>query len=114
MKCNKCGKDKFEDWKNGITYEGLDEHHNPPEFISEYLKEKWSGEYYSLCRKCHRELHDEIIKIMNKKAETLKFIKSEYWVMQRMSLNQLRECKKEIYDFTNKWLEKKENDTNSR
>jgi hypothetical protein len=107
MKCQKCGKD-FSDaiWKSGETYEGIDQHHNPPEFISDYLGEAWSGEFYNLCRKHHRELHDEILKILNKKSTALKFINSEYWICKRMNKNQIKEAQKEIYEFTLIWLNK--------
>ena len=100
VKCDKCGKSIFRDWVSGETYEGLDEHHNPPQFT---LKE-WKGEFVYLCRKCHRELHDEILILMNKKAGTLKFIKSEFWVMKRMNEQQKEELSQEVYDFTKEWL----------
>lgn len=111
MKCQKCGRE-FEDcWESKKTYEGIDYHHNPPISFSKFLNEKWKGKIIPLCRKCHKDLHSEIIKILNKKAETLKFIKSEYWVFQRMNLLKIKETQKEIYDFTIKWLNQKENDS---
>ena len=102
MKCQKCNEEFSENsWKNGETYVAIDKHHNPPEF----LMERWKGEIYNLCRKCHRKLHDKIITLMNKKTNTPKFIKSEYWVMQRMTPDQIEESCSEIYKFTKKWIE---------
>ncbi len=114
MKCQKCDK-HFTDkeWKSGETYKGIDVHHNPPEFISDYLGEPWSGEFYDLCRKCHGELHDEIIKILNKKSTSLKFINSEYWICKRMTQKQIKECKEEIYLFTKKWIKEKDGDNDT-
>jgi hypothetical protein len=110
MKCDYCNEDFSESkWEKGVTYEGIDSHHNPPEFLSDFLKEQWSGEFYNLCRKHHRELHDQIILLLNKKANTLKFIKSEYWVLQKMNLKQIEEVKEEIIEFTRRWI----NDGNS-
>lgn len=113
MICGKCHKD-FSDkkWESGETYDGIDAHHNPPEFISDYLKEQWSGEFYYLCRKHHREIHDEIIKILNNKSTSLKFINSEFWVCKRMSLQEIQECKEEIYNFTRNWIKNKEGEKN--
>lgn len=115
MICEKCKKD-FSDvkWKSGETYEGLDRHHNPPEFISEYLNESWSGEFYDLCRKDHRELHDELLKILNEIAGTLKFLNSEYWVCKKMSPQQKEESKKKMYEFTKEWIIKKEGEDVTR
>ena len=107
--CEKCNKIFNEKWESKKTYEGIDQHHNPPEFLSEFLNDNWSGEFYNLCRKCHRKLHDEIIIILNKKANAIKFINSEYWILQKMNEKQIQEVKNEIYDFTKKWI--KENDT---
>lgn len=107
--CDKCNRLFMSEWKSGVTYEGIDKHHNPPEFISDFFKEEWSGEFYRLCRKCHRDLHDEILIILNKHSTSFKFIKSEHWVMKKMTPKTIRESQKEIYDFTKKWI--KENDT---
>lgn len=109
MICDKCKKDfSYIKWKSKETYKGIDVHHNPPEFISDYFKEKWSGEFYNLCRDCHVKLHHQIKKLLNKKAGTLKFINSEYWVMKRMSPIQIKESKRDIYCFTKDWLKKEE------
>ena len=107
MRCDKCGGDFDEKAEKYKTYKGIDVHHNPPQF----LMDKWEGETYNLCRKCHRELHDEIIKILNQVAHTLKFNKNEYWVCQQMSPNEKEIAKQVVYDFTNRWLEKKDGDT---
>ena len=64
--CDKCNKLIMHKWESGKTYEGIDAHHNPPEFISNFFKEEWSGEFYRLCRKCHRDLHNKILIILNK------------------------------------------------
>jgi len=105
MKCVKCKEDVTVKWISGETYKGIDEHHNPPEFLSDYLKENWSGEKYYICRDCHDKLHKEIRKILNKFAGTLKFVDSDYWILKKMNLLQIQESKKIIYDFTKKWLE---------
>ncbi len=76
IECEKCN-DLWDSntWESGVTYKGIDKHHNPPEFISNFFKEKWSGEFYNLCRKCHRDLHNEILIILNKHSTSFKFIK---------------------------------------
>jgi len=105
MICQKCNGDFSEAiYQKCKTYEGIDEHHNPPEFLSNFLKESWSGEFYKLCRKCHRKLHDEIIVILNKKVNSFKLINSEYWILQKMNLKQIKEVKDEIYSFTLEWM----------
>jgi len=110
MKCEKCKKDFSEHiWENGKTYKGIDEHHNPPQF----LMENWKGKTYNLCRKCHRNLHDLIIDMMNKKANTLKFIKSEYWVMQKLTPKQKKELCEEVYNFTELWIREDEHGNNT-
>lgn len=110
MKCSKCKKEFEEnEWEKGITYEGLDRHHNPPEFLSNFLNEMWSGEFYYLCRKCHKQLHKEIIKILNKKLDNFKFINSEYWTLKRMNLKQIKEVQSEIQYFTKKWVKEVKN-----
>ena len=105
IKCDKC-KRFFDSnsWERGKTYKGIDKHHNPPTFFSKVLKKSWSGEIYNLCRKCHRELHNNIIKILNKKIQTLKFINSEHWILKKMNLKQIKEAEKEIYQFTKEWI----------
>ena len=101
MKCAKCSKD-FPDnsWVKGETYEGIDYHHNPPEF----LMDKWEGEIIPLCRKCHKELHYEIKKILNDIAKTLKFVNSEYWVIQKMSLAQKKIAFVRVFEYTKEWI----------
>jgi len=106
MKCDKCGND-FSGYiyEKGETYNGIDEHHNPPKF----LMRNWEGKFYNLCRGCHRKLHDEIIIILNKVAGTLKFNKSEHWVTKKMSPNQIEEARKIVYIFTEEWINEQEN-----
>jgi len=110
MECQKCNH-YFKDscWESKKTYHGIDEHHNPPRFLSKKLKEKWIGETYNLCRKCHRKLHDEILKILNENSNNFKFIKSEYWTLKKMNIKQIKKAKEEIYAFTKRWI--KEDDT---
>lgn len=114
MLCEKCGGD-FEEfvYEKGETYKGIDGHHNPPTFL---MKVNWEGEIHNLCREHHRELHDKIIVILNSIARTLKFIKSEHWVLQKMSPKQIEEARKVVYKFTREWLNKevKENGGKNR
>ena len=101
MKCKKCLKDFKENlWKIKKTYEGIDYHHNPPKF----MVKNWVGEEIILCRSCHRKLHDLIIKILNEEARTLKFCKSEHWVLTKLSLVQREKATERIIKFTNEWL----------
>lgn len=109
MICDKCKKDfSHITWISGETYEGIDKHHNPPEFLSDYLREQWSGEFYNLCRDCHKQLHKEILIILNKKSSNLKFINSEFWICKKMSLKELQEVKIGIYNFTKEWINGKD------
>ena len=115
MICEKCRKGfSNSNWKSGVTFEGIDRHHNPPEFISNRLGEEWSGEFYNLCRKCHREIHTEILIILNVKSNALKFINSEHWICERMNTKQIEEAKEEIYLFTKEWIMKKEDEGDAR
>ena len=110
MICDKCKKEfNGMEWKSGETYEGIDLHHNPPQF----MMNKWEGKTYNLCRKCHRKLHDEIIKILNKFANTLKFIKSEYWVWNKIIPNKRQEIKDEIIKFSEVWINDSETTSKS-
>ena len=112
INCNKCKKlFGSKEWKSGETYKAIDKHHNPPEFLSNFFKEKWSGEFYNLCRKCHRELHDKILIILNNNSNSSKFIKSEYWIMQKMTPNKIKESQEEIYKFTKDWIKKDDTST---
>jgi len=113
VECYKCRKEIVVTWKSGEIYLGIDIHHNPPEFISNFLNEEWSGECYNLCRKCHIELHKEIKKILNEVAKTLKFVNSEHWICQRMNKYQIKEAKEKIYFFTKKWVEETNGNTNT-
>ena len=103
-KCCKCKKDfSHIKWEGGKTYEGLDEHHNPPEEISRFLNEEWKGEFYLLCRECHKELHKEITKILKKYSLKPKY-NSDYWLMQYSTPTKIKEAQKEIYNYTYKLL----------
>jgi len=107
--CHKCYQVCNEKWISGKTYLGIDRHHNPPEFISNFFKENWSGEFYKLCRKCHVSLHKEIKNILFKNSNSASFINSENWLMKKMTIEQIKKAKQEIYIFTKRWI--KENDT---
>ena len=107
--CNKCYcRCGQEAWGKGITYTGIDRHHNPPEFLSDFFKEEWSGEFYNLCRECHVELHRKIKKILNKHSSSFKFINSEYWTLMKMTPVTIRTAQKEIYSFTKRWIKKED------
>lgn len=114
MKCDKCKKDFSEEiWESGKTYKGIDEHHNPPQFMFED-EEVWKGVLYNLCREHHRFLHDKIIKILNQEAGTLKFLKSEYYVWLKMNKIQKLSAREKIFEFTENFIkEEKNGDTNS-
>lgn len=99
MKCDKCKKDFEENqWERFVKYKGIDQHHNPPTFITNFLKEKWEGKFYNLCRNCHTEgknnLHFNIKKILNKHSNSNKLINSEQWIMKKMTINQIQNAKK--------------------
>jgi len=111
--CDKCKK-SFETsnknyWQSGEKFEGIDEHHNPPEEISRFLKEKWSGELFNLCRSCHKKLHIKITSILKKYSRNPHY-NSDYWLMQYSTPKEIKEAEKEIYNFTKKWI-KEEDDT---
>ncbi len=101
MICQKCKKD-FSGIKpeKNKTYKGIDYHHSPPKFM---LKE-WEGEEIPLCRKHHRQLHDEILKIMFKHSNLLKFKKSEYWTWIGILPINRKKCIEEVIYFTSRWL----------
>ena len=99
--------------EKGVTYKGIDEHHNPPKFMFEKY-EKWKGKLYNLCRKHHRKLHDEIINILNLEAKMLKFIKSEYWVWMKMNLIQRGKARERVFKFTERWINKKEEEDDTK
>jgi len=109
--CEKCNKIFTDKWRINITYKGIDIHHNPPEFISTFLNEPWSGEFYNLCRDCHIELHREIKNILHKNSNGLKFINSEDWLLKKMTINQIKKARDEIYLFTKKWVGDNDNTT---
>tara|TARA_Y100000310_G_C20563480_1_gene754266 strand:- start:743 stop:1078 length:336 start_codon:yes stop_codon:yes gene_type:complete len=102
MLCEKCGEDITDQWESGITYKGEEEHHNPPKF----MMEEWSGTLHDLCVDCHDNLHEEIIKILNKTIGSLKFCNSEYWVWKKMSKQQREEARLGVVKFTLTWLKK--------
>jgi hypothetical protein len=100
MKCAYDGEEIEDIWESGKTYEGVDEHHNPPQF----LMENWEGETYYLCRKHHVELHKQIKIILNRIAGTMKFCNSEDWLLKKMNINQIRQARQEVYDYTKRWI----------
>lgn len=106
MICEKCGKNLSHiKAKKYITYEGIDEHHNPPTFM---LK-TWVGEIMLLCRKHHKKLHDEILKIMFRHSLLRVPKKSEYWTWIKILPINRKKCIDEIIKFTKGWI----NDTNT-
>ena len=105
MICDKCKKNIDSKWESGITYEGIDFHHNPPQF----LMKDWKGDLLTLCRNCHtgsNGIHNKILILMNKKANTLKFNGSEHWLLQKMCQKDIDELANEVFEFTNNWLNK--------
>jgi hypothetical protein len=108
--CAKC-HEKFcnQDYPAGSIFQGIDEHHNPPKFLTG--EKEWNDfegrQFLNLCREHHRELHDEIIVILNRVAKTLKCNKSEHWVCQKMSPAQKKEATKEVFEYTKRWLSQK-------
>jgi hypothetical protein len=112
MICEKC-KNNFEvRAEKNITYTGIYYHHNPPTFMFE-KNEEWEGEIIPLCRKNHRELHDCLIEIMFKHSTLFKRNKSENWLWLHTLGNERINCRDEVFEFTDKWLEVKD-DTNTR
>jgi hypothetical protein len=102
MICDKCKKDNKEIWEKDKTYLGIDEHHNPPRFMIE----SWEGDIFNLCRECHRNLHDEIIKIMLKYSNLLnKRNKSEYWIWLHTFSEERKNCMEDVISFTKKWIQ---------
>jgi len=106
MICMKCGEDlshiRAEKYK---TYEGIDEHHSPPEF----MLEEWEGRIIPLCRKHHKELHIEIIRIMFEHSTLFKPNKSEHWTWIKVIPTNRPKCIKEVIKFTDDWIK---NDSN--
>jgi len=109
ISCEKC-KREFDTetkdyWVSGSPFEGIDRHHNPPEEFFRFLEREWVGEYYNLCRKCHKELHKEITIILKKYSLKPKY-NSDYWLMLNMTPEKIGLATKEIYEFTKKWANK--------
>jgi len=103
--CEKCNADFSEvNAEKYKTYEGIDEHHNPPEFMFE-KGEKWNGRFIKLCRKCHTELHKEIREIMFKHSNLFKPKNSDHWIwIAVLPINRIK-CREEVKEFTERWLE---------
>ncbi len=102
MKYN-CEKYGFvgEKWVSGVTYEGIDEHHNPPTF----MMKRWEGEIINLCRRCHKELHDIILKIIFKHSNLFKPNKSEHWTWIKVIPNKRQEYISEVIKSTREWVD---------
>lgn len=105
--CYKCNNLFLDKWESGKEYLGIDEHHNPPEEISRFLKEQWKGKFYRLCRKCHQNLHKEITIILKKYSNKPNY-NSDYWLMMHSTPLKIKEAQEEIYNFTEKWINIKE------
>jgi len=107
LACEKCKRvfdtNDITYWQRGVKFEGIDRHHNPPEEISKFLKEKWSGEFFDLCRKCHIDLHGEITTILKKYSNKPKY-NADYWLMMYSIPLKIKEAQKEIYEFTKEWI----------
>ena len=100
-KCKRCGKENTK-WNSGETYKGLDEHHNPPQF----MMNEWKGELYFLCRECHKELHQKIIvPLLNNFARTLKYNGSEYWIWFKILPIDKPNAIKKVYNTTKDFIE---------
>jgi len=110
LQCSYCGQ-WFEntDYEKGETFKGIDEHHNPPKFLTS--EKEWFNfegkELLNLCREHHRKLHDEILIILNRIAGTLKFNRSEYWLTQKLSAIQKQQATKEVFEYTRQWISQK-------
>lgn len=105
--CSYDGEQIGDKWESGKTYNGLDEHHNPPKFLCQGEVPNgnyWKGETYFLCRKHHVELHRQIKIILNKIVGTMKFVNSEDWLCKKMNWKQIDEAKEEVYNFTKEWI----------
>lgn len=100
MRCGKCLKEKYKEWKSGETYEGIDNHHNPPELTTE-KGEQWVGEIIPLCRKHHKELHKKITELIREYSMRKKG-KSDYWLW--LYVNDRLKCRNEIIKLTKEWL----------
>jgi hypothetical protein len=110
MICSKRNHEVIDsEWKSGETYEGLDRHHNPPEFMFKRGEQKWFGEMLSLCRKHHVEIHREIKQILFRHSSLIKFVNSEDWLCKHITDLKFNLARIEIYNFTKRWL----NDTKS-
>ena len=106
-RCEKCNKDCSDiKYERNETYNGIDVHHNPPQFMFE--KPEWVGELICLCRECHRKLHEEILKIMFKHSNLFKPKKSEHWTWIATIGEDRFKCRDEVYKFTVNWLGEKE------
>lgn len=99
--CELCGVAN-KPWVSGETFDGLHEHHNPPQ----YMLKPWKGELLTLCRKDHESIHrDLILPHLNKIAGTLKPIKSESWIWTRLLTEiQKDSIPNEIFKETKRWL----------
>ena len=116
MKCQKCNEENIE-WKSGVTYVGLDEHHNPPQFMFKREGEvingdygnKWVGEIYTLCRGCHtgiNGIHRKIIiPHLMKASGALRFNGNEQWLWKGVIPINRKKVREEIFTLSKKWVE---------
>ncbi|MGQ4876546.1 MAG: hypothetical protein ACP6IY_20975 [Promethearchaeia archaeon] len=104
IRCSKCNCNLTnKNWKKGVTYKGLDYHHNPPKFMFKNEKE-WVGDLIPLCRDCHKQLHLKIKDIMFKHSNLFKSNKSDYWIWINIIGDNKIKCRKEVFKFTKRWL----------
>jgi len=97
MICKKCKKD----------FPALQEHHLWCKFMDN-KKGNAFGEFPSrvnLCNLCHEDIKLEVvIPILNKKARTLKYSKSEYWLWKMILLIDREDTIKEIVEKSWGWI----------
>jgi hypothetical protein len=106
--CEKC-KTKNTIWKSGETYKGLDEHHNPPKHMFEWIGDIWRGNIFTLCRECHTGklgLHKIIIapKLLSYVGIQRNY-ESEFWICKHMTPDAMRKARDEIFLLSKKWVE---------
>jgi hypothetical protein len=106
-KCKKCGS-LNKPAEKGITFEGLDEHHNPPRYMFDN-RNTWNGELYWLCRKHHTGIlgiHKTIIlPILLNNMTSIRFNGSEEYIWRNLIIPSKKEIiKKEVFESSKKWV----------
>lgn len=78
MKCDRCHKHQIQ----------IESHHTWCKFMDNSKGNSWKHypNRFDLCFNCHKALHQKvIIPLLNKKARTLKFNGSEYWLWKKIA-----------------------------